>query len=254
MKILAFLRKNSVKLVFALVILPATIASTLFYLNKRGFFDVADVEIVTAEEKVAQKEFLQPLIVELKDQLATYKNQSMWKINLSKVAKNLEQIKWIERASVQRRWPNSLIVTVEPYEVKLLFMGKNGKLLPVTEGGEFLDPIETKQAPDVALLEGEVFVKKPELRKKAVDVLQELPHEGSFSQKTISEVRYDSKEGFWMTLIKSGIQVKMGEDKIGLKAARVSKVVDYLDSREFDARVIDANLSKKVLVRLRKAP
>ena len=124
----------------------------------------------------------------------------------------------------------------------------------MTRDGNFLDTIETRQAPDVALLEGEIFLKKPELRKKAVEVLAELPEEGSFSQKSISEVRYDTKEGFWMTLIKSGIQVKIGEDKVGLKAARVSQVVDYLDSRQFEARVIDANLSKKVLVRLRKDP
>jgi cell division protein FtsQ len=57
-----------------------------------------------------------------------------------------------------------------------------------------------------------------------------------------------------MTLIKTGVRVKMGEDQMALKAARVSQVVDYLETRQFDARVIDANLSKKVLVRLRKDP
>ncbi len=57
-----------------------------------------------------------------------------------------------------------------------------------------------------------------------------------------------------MTMIKTGIQVKMGEDQVSLKSARVAQVVDYLETRQFDARVIDANLSKKVLVRLRKDP
>ncbi len=55
-----------------------------------------------------------------------------------------------------------------------------------------------------------------------------------------------------MTLIRTGVRVKIGEDQVALKAARVSQVVDYLDAKQFDARVIDANLSKKVLVRLRK--
>ncbi|HEY1080413.1 MAG TPA: cell division protein FtsQ/DivIB, partial [Bdellovibrio sp.] len=139
-------------------------------------------------------------------------------------------------------------------EVKLLFMAKGGKLMPIIRDGTFLQEVDSKEAPDVALVEGEVFLKKPELRKKAVEVLEQIPSEGSFSKKTISEIRYDSKEGFWMTLIKTGVQVKMGEDQMSLKAARVSQVVDYLESRQFDARVIDANLSKKVLVRLRKDP
>jgi cell division protein FtsQ len=39
-----------------------------------------------------------------------------------------------------------------------------------------------------------------------------------------------------------------------LKADRVGQVLDYLEKHELDARVIDANLTKKVLVRLRKRP
>jgi cell division protein FtsQ len=39
-----------------------------------------------------------------------------------------------------------------------------------------------------------------------------------------------------------------------LKAARVAQVIEYMETRQLEARVIDANLSKKVLVRLRKDP
>ena len=55
-------------------------------------------------------------------------------------------------------------------------------------------------------------------------------------------------------MTQSGLRVKVGEDRVRTKSFRISQVLDYLDSRKFQARVIDANLSQKVLVRLRKEP
>jgi cell division protein FtsQ len=53
---------------------------------------------------------------------------------------------------------------------------------------------------------------------------------------------------------KSNIKIKLGEDQFAVKSARVSQVMDYLEKRDLKARVIDANLSKKVLVRLQQSP
>lgn len=249
------MKKTIVRLAFAFVILPASVAGILYHLNENGFFNVENVEIVYEGSVQDQKTFLNPLVADLKKNMADYQKVSLWSLPLSQVATEVAAYNWIETSAIKRSWPNTLTITVRPYEVKLLYMmGKGNKLRPVIKNGNFLDPIESSQAPDVALLEGETFAKKPELRKKAVELVEELPEEGSFSKKTVSEVRYDKQEGFWVTLIRTGIRVKIGEDQVALKAARVSQVVDYLDSRQFDARVIDANLSKKVLVRLRKDP
>ena len=55
-------------------------------------------------------------------------------------------------------------------------------------------------------------------------------------------------------LLQNGLQIKIGDEHVRTKSFRISKVLDYLDSKKFQARVIDANLSQKVLVRLRKDP
>ena len=52
----------------------------------------------------------------------------------------------------------------------------------------------------------------------------------------------------------SGMRVNLGDDEVLKKSLRVSQVLNYVDEHQLDARVIDANLSKKVLVRLRKGP
>ncbi|HEX7672873.1 MAG TPA: cell division protein FtsQ/DivIB [Bdellovibrio sp.] len=248
------MKKLIFKLIFGFIVLPASLAGTLFYLNKNGFFNIQKIDIVLENPTPGQEQFLKPNVDALEAALAKYKGTSLWHIKLRGLSKEVGTFAWIENSMISRSWPSTLSVKVRPYEVKLLFMSKNGKLIPIIKDGSFLEPIEPKQAPDVALLDGDSFAKKNELRKKAVNVIEQIPAEGSFSKKTISEIRFDDKEGFWMTMIKTGIRVKIGEDQVALKAARVSQVVDYLETRQFDARVIDANLSKKVLVRLRKDP
>lgn len=248
------MKKFIFKLIFGFIVLPASLAGTLYYLNENGFFNIDKVEVVLENPPAGQEQFLRPHVDHLEASLARFKGVSLWNVKLKTVSREVDALNWVEGLNIKRSWPSTLSVRIRPYEVKLLYMAKGGKLLPIIKDGTFLDPVETRQAPDVVLLEGDSFSKKSSLRKKAVEVVDQIPAEGSFSKKTISEIRYDSKEGFWMTMIKTGIQVKMGEDQVSLKSARVAQVVDYLDSRQFDARVIDANLSKKVLVRLRKDP
>ncbi|UYL09955.1 FtsQ-type POTRA domain-containing protein [Bdellovibrio sp. SKB1291214] len=248
------MKKLVLKLFVGFVVIPAALIGTLYYLNENGFFNIQKVEVVLENPPQGQEQFLKPNVDALEAALAKYKGESLWNIKLRSVNKELQKQEWIEGVQISRQWPTTLSLRVRPYEVKLLYMGKAGKLVPIIKSGDFLDPIEAKEAPDLAILDGDAFAKKKDLRKKAVDVIEQIPTNGSFSRKTISEVRYDNKEGFWMTLIKTGTQVKIGEDQVALKAARVSRVVDYLETKQFDARVIDADLSKKVLVRLRKDP
>lgn len=248
------MKKLVLQLIFGFVILPLSLAGALIYLDKHGSFNISKVEVVLENTAPGQEAFLRPNVAELESLLQKYQGVSLWQIKLKDISREVQPMVWIESLNIKRSWPTTLLVRIHPHEVKLLYMSKNGKLVPIIRDGSFLMPVDSQQAPDVALLEGDDFSKKPELRKKAVDVIEQVPAEGSFSKKTISEIRYDSKEGFWMTMIKTGIQVKIGEEQVSLKSKRVSQVVDYLESRQFDARVIDANLSKKVLVRLRKDP
>ncbi|MEK2690012.1 cell division protein FtsQ/DivIB [Bdellovibrio sp. GT3] len=248
------MKKLVLKLFLGFIVIPAALVGTLYYLNENGFFNIQKVEVVLENPAAGQEHFLKPNVDALESLLVKYKGMSLWNIKLRSVSKELQKQEWVETLQISRSWPTTLAIRVKPYEVKFLYMAKGGKLTPIIKDGKFLDVIEAKQAPDVAILDGDAFGKKQELRKKAIDVIEQIPAQGSFSRKTISEVRYDNKEGFWMTLIKTGTQVKIGEDQVALKAARVSRVVDYLETKQFDARVIDADLSKKVLVRLRKDP
>lgn len=247
------MKKFLLKFFFGLVILPGLIIGVFYSLENHGFFNIDHVELAV-EEAPASSAYLQPLLKKLNARLDVYQGVSLWKIDLPRVSSEISALDWVDDVTISRRFPSKIRITVRPKEVKFLFFGGGGRLVPVVTDGSFLEPVDPRLAPDVPLLIGENFAQKSELRKKSVKVFEDLPSEGSFSRQSISEIRYDSKEGFWVTLVKSGIKVKMGEEQISLKSARVSQVIDYMDIHQFQARVIDANLSKKVLVRLRKDP
>ncbi len=247
------MKKALLRIFVLLIVLPGAIFCALWSLEEGGFFHIDSIEISLMRENT-QPKFLQPYLQDLEKKMEALRGQSLWKVDLFKVASEISKIEWIEDVSFSRRWPSSLVISLKPKEIYFVMLGKGGKLLPVTESGETLTAVDLKQAPDVPILQSEVFHQKADVRKKAIDMMKEISADGSFSRKTISEVHFENREGFWMTLIKNGVKVKMGDDRIALKSARVSQVLDYMEAKNFSARVIDANLSKKVLVRLRKDP
>lgn len=245
--------KRIAKFLLVFVMVPSILVTAFVSLDRHGFFNIDNIDLVVTNF-VDQPQYLRPLMKNLTTQLEIHRGTSLWRVDLADLRTQIEKLPWVEEVSLSRRWPAQLKVDLRVKEIYLLLMTKNGQIKPVVKTGELLPAVEIKEVPDVAVLQGDVFEKQISLRERAVAVLREIPKQGSFSQKTISEIHYDDKDGFWMTLIHDGVRVKMGQDQIAQKSARVSQVLEYMDSRQMDARVIDANLSKKVLVRLRKDP
>jgi cell division protein FtsQ len=236
-----------------LIIIPVLLGGALFWMNEKGAFNLDHIEVLIDDAQL-ESHYLKPQVEVVEKMIEASRGQSLWRIDLSEMQKKIQALDWIENVNLVRQWPTTLRAKIKPLDIKMLLLTKKGVFLPIVKSGNILNPIEMKNAPDAMVLRGDIFQKNPELRKKAVDVLENIPSEGSFSRAQISEISYKEKEGFWVTLVRSGIEVRLGQDQVPLKSARVSQVLDYLQSHQFEARVIDADLSQKVLVRLRKDP
>lgn len=236
------------RLLMTFVVLPGAVAGFLYHLNQKGFFALDRIHIVL-EDAPNRSLHLKPLVDELDRSLEAYRGQSLWSLEMRDLSRTLASRDWIAGHSLSREWPRSVVVKIRPQEVTALYLSGQRTLIPVIEKGRFLAPIEAMLAPDVVVLEGKVF-EDENFRRKAVSVLEEIPDRGAFSKSTISEMRWDRKDGFAMTMVKSAVEVKLGEDGIALKSARLGQVLEYLNNRGMRAKSLDANLSKKVLVRL----
>ena len=242
-----------VKLLIGLVAVPSLVLGSFYVLDRHGFFNVEKIEIAL-DDSGQKVNHLKAQAAALEQMLERQRGHSLWSLNLENLSFEVEKLPWVKSSHLVRVWPSTLRLKILPQTVPLVYRSDRGELFPVLANGMLLESVPAVAVPDVVILTGDVFAKKIKLRAAAAEVIEKIPESGTFSRKTISEMGYDSKEGFWMSLMTSGLRVKLGENDFSLKSQRVSQVVDYLENHKFDARVIDANLSQKVLVRLRKDP
>lgn len=241
-----------VKISLSVVAIPAMVCFALYSLNRQGFFNLSQVQ-VTVDTDESLKNFLKPRLQQLLLSLEPLKGQSLLKLSLADLKLKLTSEEWVSTVEITRHWPQEIAIVIRP--TQLVALVKTARSLrPLTSKGELLSQLKTNEAPPLPIVVSESIFRKPELRNQLLQALNEIPQKGRFSNEQISEIYFDEQKGFWMKLIKNGMEVQLGQENFAMKSARVEQVLEYLDQHQIDARVIDANLSKKVLVRSRKNP
>lgn len=216
-----------------------------------GLFHVASIEILPMGE--VQENSFRLIEDRLKLRLARFFNQPIWKAPITEMTAQVMEEKWVKDVRVSRSIPNTIKVWVQPRGMAALVRDSKSRVLPVSIDGSLLPPLENSM-PDLPFLSGHNLYESFELRERAIEFLNLLPEAGFFSQRTVSEVIYSDKEGFVAVVGDGGFEILLGQKSSPEKVDEVNKVMEYLRAKSVNARVIDARLSKKVLVRLRKRP
>lgn len=229
---------------------------TFYQMERQGFFDIQEVSI-SIKTTDSQKSYVKAYIEDLDAKLNKNRGTSLLRVSIGAISDQLKVQRWIKEYRISREWPSKLTVTIEPQRVALLLANNKslseGIVTPVSESGELLPKLDTRYVPAAPILRGDIFKKDLEKRKKAIELSRSLPAKGKLNSDLLSEIGYD-QDGYWIQTINSDMKIKFGEDQFVKKSARVSQVLEYLEKKDLNARVIDANLSKKVLVRLRQNP
>ncbi len=213
--------------------------SSLFHLEKINYtYEVEDSYVA----------FLKP---QIEKQLDAQIGASIWEIDIFGLEKKIENLPWVQNVVISRQFPNELFISVSPKKIIANIMKSPSKVQPVAYDSSLLTDVEITKAPLAPILSSTAFSKSDDLRKKALTLLRELPTEGSFSFDQVSEVYPFKNDEFQILLKNSKALVLINTENVPLKAARISRVIDYMDPAEMKGRVIDSNFSKKVLVRPR---
>jgi cell division protein FtsQ len=238
--------------IFVLLLLLAL--SLVGLIHDKGFLLVNEIEVGFEDPQLLQSPYWKSLITKIKPQLAYFENKNTWQISLSKIANQLQKETWVKDVSVSRTWPNKIKIKIKNKTPEVLVLDSEGRLHPVDQAGELLPIMGWNESSGEPILRGNNFLAKFDLRKKMLDFFSQLPAEGPFSKKQISDILYNESEGFIATLVWKSLQVKLGFEPSTLVSLRISQVIDYLQTRNINVRVIDANFSKKVLVKMRNQP
>jgi len=190
----------------------------------------------------------------LTQQFKSYEGRYFWQVPLRSVYEITSKDKRVKNAAVFREFPSRLRIEIEPHTPMLAYLARDGRVYPVATDATLLPALPVADAPDLPILRGEELNDEPELREKALELLRSLPEDGLLAKNKISEIIHSKKDGFKVFVGGADTEVQMGDTDFGPKVSRVQKVLGYLDSRNIKGRVIDARFSKKVVVRVRKAP
>lgn len=246
--------RKFLKVLASILILPAVIAVSIYSLDQKGFFQIQSIEI-SVNALSSQKTFIAPKITDLNSKLESFKGMSLWSFPMRSAAEILKNERWVQDFQISRSWPSSLSIEIQPQAVAFLIQTNEAGQVssfftPVTVSGDMLERVGSKEVPDTIVAHDSIFIKNKKVRDGALALLKALPPQGRLHPSQVSEVGYDKKEGYWIRLLQSEVKINLGEEQFEIKSARVAQVVDYLENRDLKARVIDANLSKKVLVRM----
>jgi hypothetical protein len=232
------------------VLAIGAVVTAIFFASRNSLFSLKTINFVY-EERNAYVDSLRPA---LERPLQKYIGQSLWHADIFAMESFLKKQTWIETASVTRSFPNEIVITVEPKQVVANILRSPSMVQPVAADSTVMDPVDIAKSPSAPLLSHRSFLERSDLRKNALAFLKELPEEGSFSRKNISEIlpkNTRQNNQFKVLLKNSKAEVFIDNENVPLKAARVSRVIDYLSDKEMEDCIIDANFSKKVLVRPR---
>lgn len=239
-----------IRLFLLLLLLPVGIMGSLALLHSEGFFSIKEIHLSLADEEVMPL-WLNNKWSEFGKDMEVWRDRDLWTIQLGEVTSKLGSYPWVKEAMVSKSWPNTLHIQVRYKDLVAFAKTPKGRLIPLLSDGSRLnfDAISTNVS--LPLLSTNISVDDTERVREALLFISRAP---KTLGDRISEIGFDPKEGYWTLILPFGARIKWGFEATDKKISRVQKVLEYLDSRDLRARVIDANLSKKVVVRLRKDP
>tara|TARA_B100001248_G_scaffold262290_1_gene257335 strand:- start:14070 stop:14807 length:738 start_codon:yes stop_codon:yes gene_type:complete len=178
------------------------------------------------------------------------RGKSLLGISVAGIRDSLMQEEWVEAVHIRRVFPKSLKIEVVPKEWWAYFE-KDSQFYPLTKSGDLLGRVPVLQGPDLPLIR--LSEKDFHLYKHIImQVLKRLPEEALFSFRYLQEIGRD-REGLYFVIQPDHMKVRVGTENLDLRMARVEKVLHYLKDHDLQGRVINADFTQKVVVKLRKA-
>lgn len=202
----------------------------------------------------AEKRYTDFIFKKLAADLAPFEGLNVWQIPMSLISERISQNSWIEGFEISRRLPDDLRIEIRVKEPVVVFLSSKMRAAPIAYDGTILPDAPMNLVPDLPIVRDVRFIKDLATRGRLARVMSAIPASGLLSRATISEVRLDKEKQLWFSIEGSQSLVRLGEEQIPIRVARVTQVLDYLQRNQFKGRQIDADFSKKVLVKLRINP
>ena len=196
----------------------------------------SDPSIVQAKNKVSEY-------------LSSYKGKKIWQVSMSKLLKEIQKIYPYGGVQIQRYITGRIDVFLKKSHIIAFILKNDHKFFPVSFSGVIQNTMSEGHHLDRPILRGDIFYHKKNIRTQACSLLEQLPKEGIFSAKNISEVLFDKNHsGFIVHLIPGHFTLEIPAQLTEQKIKNINFVIKYLLQRERFGNRINARQAKKIIV------
>lgn len=177
---------------------------------------------------------------------------SLVDLDLAPIEKRLLKESWVRSVRLQKRFPQTLSISVELRTPVALFARPDGKLAYVDSDGSLFGQLHLAWFADLPLLSAVAGTTIP--IPTFLELLKQWDGDSGLTKNKISELRWDPERGAralvgygagFRTWIEMGEHLSEWEEQI----PRLSQVLGFLGSRSIAARQIWADSDKKIVVK-----
>lgn len=183
------------------------------------------------------------------------KGTSIFELDLEAIGKKIEENPWIATASVQRSFPQEVVIRVTERTPRAIV--NLGYLYYVDATGEVFKVLEPQDRLDFPVMTGidrKYLLEKPAEAKKllagAVTLLQSVEKRRLFGAKDLSEIHIDPKDGYRMHTLVGGVPIRMGFSGFDEKLDRLERIYSELQPNLARLKYIDLNVADRVIVKV----
>lgn len=170
-------------------------------------------------------------VTELKDKksLSVFDDKSFFNIDVDGIKNRIEKMAWVNRASVQRVWPDTLVIEIAEHKPMAYW---NDEGLVNQDGQIFYPNIKTypKKLP-LFTISGELKnIDKKNIATKSLRYYQDATDMFASINLKITKVKFDARQALTLTL-DSGIDLKVGRQNKLYRLQRFTQIYSTLRER-----------------------
>ena len=192
---------------------------------------------------------------------------NLFDLNLEKIEQRILANSWIREVQLNKRFPQTLSISVKFREPEALLETEHGHLLYIDKEGQTFGPVRLLAQSDLSLVSG-VSSKYPAGISDALKILREwekthpVLNPSGNGNSQIDTLSWDSERGFRALMTypvnvnsvqgRARVMVNLGREVDGDLAVRLNRlgqVLNYLGTTDLAVRQIFAELGKKVVVK-----